>query len=111
MSVAVYQIVCLQSKGACLYGELIQHVKDRQICWVRPISLHLTTETNIADTSDRVEILDVRNGPDIICADHVIHPVLDTDWLEILTTLSVDKSECDYPKANQHLRKFLRDLL
>ncbi|MEM6835759.1 MAG: hypothetical protein AAF609_02805 [Cyanobacteria bacterium P01_C01_bin.120] len=106
MSIAVYQVVYLESEDARLYGELVQHVEERHICWVRPISLQLATSTAVP-----VEFLDVRNGPDVICADHVIQPVLDTDWLAILATMSTNKTECDYPKANQHLREFLAHLL
>jgi len=104
MSVAAYQIVYIESGEARLYGELVQHMKDRQTCWVRPISLRLTAEPTPS-------FLDVRNGPDIICADHVVHPVLDTEWLDVLTTLSTTKAECDYPEVNQHLRAFLEHLL
>jgi len=103
MSVAAYQIVCIESGAARLYGELVQHMADRHTCWVRPLSLHLSAEPEA--------VLDVRNGPDIICADHVIHPVLDTEWLDVLTTLSTAKAACDYPNANQHLRTFLTQLL
>lgn len=104
MSVAAYQIVYIESGATRLYGELVQHMADRQTCWVRPLSLRLT---EAADTA----FLDVRNGPDIICADHVVHPVLDTEWLDVLTTLSTVKTECDYPQVNQHLRTFLAQLL
>ncbi|MEM6520677.1 MAG: hypothetical protein AAF892_01825 [Cyanobacteria bacterium P01_D01_bin.71] len=106
MSIAVYQIIYLECKEARLYGELVQRVEDRHICWVRPISLQFAL-----DTTNSVKFLDVRNGPDIICADCAIHPMLDTDWLAVLATMSTDKVECDYPKANQHLQEFLKRLL
>jgi hypothetical protein len=104
MSVAAYQIIYVESGAARLYGELVQHMADRQTGWVRPISLLLTA-------APEALLLDVRNGPDIIVAEHVIHPVLDTEWLEVLMTLSATKVACDYPEANQHLRTFLEQLL
>jgi len=66
MSVAAYQIVYIESGETRLYGELVQHMEDRQTCSVRPLSLRLVA-------TPAPEYLDVRNGPDIICADHVVH--------------------------------------
>lgn len=104
MSVATYPIVYIESGTARLYGELVQHMAARQTCWVRPLSLRLSAEP-------AATFLDLRHGPDIICADRVVHPVLDTEWLEVLATQSTAKTTCDYPKANQHLRTFLAQLL
>jgi hypothetical protein len=106
MSIAAYQIVYVDCGQSRLYGELVQHMVERQTCWLRPISLRQTLTT-----TETFEFLDVSSGPDIICADHVIQPVLDTDWLTVLSTLSAAKANCDYPSANQHLRQFLTCLL
>ncbi|WP_130199436.1 hypothetical protein [Leptolyngbya iicbica] len=106
MSIAAYQIVYVDCGQSRLYGELVQHMAERQTCWLRPISLRQTSPT-----TETAEFLDVSNGPDIICADHVIQPVLDTDWLTVLATLSATKGDCDYRSANQHLRQFVTCLL
>ncbi len=106
MSIAAYQIVYIDCGKSRLYGELVQHMAERQTCWLRPISLRQPSSV-----TDAMEFLDVSNGPDIICADHVIQPVLDTDWLTVLATLSTTKADCDYPSANQHLRQFVTCLL
>jgi hypothetical protein len=79
MSIAAYQIVYVDCGQSRLYGELVQHMVERQTCWLRPISLRQTLPT-----TETFEFLDVSSGPDIICADHVIQPVLDTDWLTVL---------------------------
>ena len=83
MSVAAYPIVYIDCGQARLYGELIQHMEERQTCWLRPLSLR-----QVSSEVDTFAFLDVSNGPDIICAEHVIQPVLDTDWLTVLSTLS-----------------------
>lgn len=106
MSVAAYPIVYIDCGETRLYGELVQHMEARHTCWLRPISLR-----RVAATAEPFHFLDVSNGPDIICADHVIHPVLDTDWLAVMAILSTAKTNCDFPKANQYLREFLQCLV
>lgn len=105
MTIATYQVIFIQCENDRLYGELVQRVPERRICWVRPLSLCLS-----ADSQTKARLLDVRNGPDIICADHLIQPALDTEWIAVLNQLSILKVACDYPEANQFLRRFLQKL-
>lgn len=106
MKVVAYPIVYIDCGQVRLYGELVQHMEERQTCWLRPLSLR-----QISPTVDSFQFVDLSNGPDIICADDLIQPVLDTDWLTVLATLSTVKTDCDYPSANQYLREFLACLL
>lgn len=103
--VATYQIVFLEKGEARLYGELVQQIKTRNTCWLRPITLRLQeSETG------QVCLLDVGDGPDIICADDQIQPVLDTDWINLQADMATSKRKCGYSEANQHLRQFLETL-
>lgn len=105
MSTAAYQIVCITSHDARLYGELVQRVADRQICWIRPLVLQPRLKS-----SDGSTLLDVHNGPDIICADHLPTPVIDTDWIQLLAVMAEQTSACNFPEANQQLKGFLECL-
>lgn len=105
MSVAAYQIVFIEKGEARLYGELVQRVKSRHTCWLRPLSLRLAEQE-----TGQVRLLDLGNGPDIICADDQIQPVLDTDWITLQADLTINKQKCDYTEAQQHLRQFLEQL-
>ncbi|MEL6397925.1 MAG: hypothetical protein AAFO87_14860 [Cyanobacteria bacterium J06607_6] len=105
MGVVAYQVVYIQCGNARLYGELVQHIAERHNCWLRPLSL-LSSQP----TDGQPEFLDLRDGPDIICSDELIRPVMDLDWLVILEQLTASKTGCDYPQANQYLRQFLAQL-
>ena len=107
MNASAYPIVYIDCGEVRLYGELVQHMEARRTCWLRPLSLRQAAPAAV----DACQFLDVSNGPDIICADHIIQPVLDTDWLAVLAHLSTTKTDCDYPQANQYLREFLACLL
>lgn len=105
MGVVAYPVVYIQGGAARLYGELVQHIEERHNCWLRPLSL-LSSQP----IDGQPEFLDLRDGPDIICSDELIRPVMDMDWLVILDQLTASKTGCDYPQANQYLRQFLEQL-
>ena len=106
MSLAAYQIVYIEKGETRLYGELVQQIEDRNTCWFRPLSLRLREPK-----SGEWHLLNVGNGPDIICAGDQIQPVLDTEWINLQADMAKDYRECDFSEANQHLRHFLTDLL
>ena len=105
MCLAAYQIVFLEKGDMCLYGELIQQIENRNTCWLRPLSLRLKE----LETGE-VQLLDLGNGPDIICAGNQIKPVLDTEWIALQQDMAKHKVTCDYSEANQYLRQFLENL-
>ena len=50
------QIACLECNQERLYGEVIQFIPQRQLCWFRPMYLlvSLTTESNSAQVTETV---------------------------------------------------------
>jgi hypothetical protein len=64
-----------------------------------------------ATENNNVSVLDLRNGPDIICSHDLIQPALDTDWLQLLAAMDDAQETCTYVQANQYLRGFLERLL
>lgn len=103
MHTQTYQIVFIRHDQQCLYGELIQTVIDRATCWVRPIALCIESPKTAS-----MSVLDVRNGPDIICPSHLPQPVLDEDWLSLLEKLGGLKEVCDFSCSNTQLKQFLK---
>jgi hypothetical protein len=104
MTFTAYQIIFIKNENVCLYGELIQRMETRRSCWIRPLLIVLENNQSVPSP-----IIDVRNGPDVICADDLIHPVLDTDWLPLAATLG-SKDTYDPSQANQHIHSFLKTL-
>ncbi|MEN9566364.1 MAG: hypothetical protein RLZZ69_1560, partial [Cyanobacteriota bacterium] len=41
----VSQIVCLEHQNINLYGEVIQLIPHRHLCWFRPLCLVISAET------------------------------------------------------------------
>jgi len=105
MSFAAYQIVFIEKGKTRLYGELVQQIDSRNTCWLRPLSLRLRE-----DETGTTSLLDVGDGPDIICNCDQIKPALDTDWIDLQEDMSKTKQKCDFTEANQHLRQFLETL-
>ncbi|MEO1299497.1 MAG: hypothetical protein AAFW75_27720 [Cyanobacteria bacterium J06636_16] len=105
MSPTTYQIVFIRHQNRSLYGELIQVMTDRRTVWLRPLALCIETLD-----PENCTVFDVRNGPDIICPEHLHQPAVDADWLKLLEKMSSHKETCDFTQANQHLRLFLKAL-
>jgi hypothetical protein len=45
LSLKVSQIVCLEHQSSHLYGEVIQLIPQRQLCWFRPFCLVISADT------------------------------------------------------------------
>ena len=55
MALKVNQIVCLEHLGNNLYGEVIQLITERQLCWFRPLCLVISTDSAIDSVQNRIE--------------------------------------------------------
>ena len=51
----VNQIVCLEHQGNNLYGEVIQLITERQLCWFRPLCLVISADSAIDSVPNRIE--------------------------------------------------------
>ena len=118
-----HQIIYLEHEDTRLYVEVIQLVKPRQLCWVRPLALTqksgLTGKSIGSDFpylesdnsgSDKLSLYDLDESPDILWPVALFHPALDTEVLPLLSLLSSQKQKGD-PKLNrQHLNRFIYQL-
>jgi hypothetical protein len=51
----VNQIVCLEHQSSNLYGEVIQLIPHRQLCWFRPLCLVIAADTQSSFQSESKE--------------------------------------------------------
>ncbi|MDB9313834.1 hypothetical protein PN462_12045 [Spirulina sp. CS-785/01] len=90
------QIVCLEYKQTYLYAEVVQDIRERQMCWVRPLCLK---------TPDH--LTDLREGADIVWYSDAFRPALDTEVLPLLTELPTKAEPVQTPGTvlNQFMRQ------
>ena len=108
-----HQIFYLEQGNTRLYGELIQVVVERNLCWLRPIALYYGSQ-NPVDPSEQVStaiLYDLSQGADLICPDSLLRLALDTELLPLLTQLHSLKTEPAPVSQNAHrLRQFIQQL-
>ena len=117
---APHQIVCLECHQTQLYGEVIQVLEDRQMCWVRPIVLvhgdqaHEAHEYGLATGGadfQQKDIQPISEGPDLLWPLHQFRLPLDTEVLPLLATVQTLKPVDKGPlAAHQQLRQFIERL-
>jgi len=97
------QIVCLEYEGVYLYGEVIQVVTSRQLCWVRPLML-----VNLI-SDDEHTLWDLREGADLLWPLSLFRVPLDTEVIPFLMELhSFDNTDGkDMILAHRKFREFI----
>jgi hypothetical protein len=87
-----------------LYGELIQVVLSRQLCWVRPLLL-------VNFTQEIPSVNDLRGTNDILWSADSFHPALDTDAIEFLSQVIVKEPKPELEAVTkQQLNYFIQKL-
>ncbi|AFY67315.1 hypothetical protein [Geitlerinema sp. PCC 7407] len=105
------QIVCLEHQQDQLYGEVVQMVPERQICWVRPLLLAVASSaaslaSPYADPLEGRTLHDLRQSADLLWPAQLFRPALDTELLPLLGAL-VDPAPSN-PAARQQLQGFVQ---
>jgi hypothetical protein len=104
------QIVCLKSDNYCLYGEVIQVITQRQLCWVRPLAIAITINTDNFSSkidADR-EIIDLRSTSDLLLPLTLFRASYDTEAIYILTELATKQQTPDRQKMSIILNNFVQ---
>lgn len=92
-----HQIVFLEWQGTRLYAEVIQVIRDRQVCWVRPLVLAVPEQPPILYASSWFDTSDISDAarqpviPDLIWPIHPFRLALDQD---VLPFLSLQGQKC-----------------
>ncbi|NEO26343.1 MAG: hypothetical protein F6K03_05450 [Kamptonema sp. SIO4C4] len=91
-----HQMVCVENQQTYLYAEVVQEIRDRQMCWVRPLCLK---------TPDR--LVDLRQESDIVWYRDAFRPALDTEVLPLLTELTTLTEAVQTPRTllNQFMQQ------
>ena len=106
-----YQIVRLQHNNTCLYGEVIQVVAKRQLCWVRPLMLAIAPENEIYSFpgEDMPQVLDLRMSSDLFWPSDLFESASDAEVIPLLMQLeAIDFSSFDENKARACLHNFIK---
>ncbi|MEB3309185.1 MAG: hypothetical protein VKJ02_03050 [Snowella sp.] len=104
------QIVCMEHQQSYLYGEVVQIIESKKLCWMRPLLLAIfpATAQPIDSFSDAQELLDLRLSSDVAYPLTLFRPALDTEVIPLISQLS----SLDEPKevnlnSKQKLHQFL----
>ena len=104
------QIVRLACQQSNLYGEVIQIILSRQMCWVRPLMLVKQAEATpeYSDPESFSMLYDLRQGSDLILPLLLFQPALDTEVIPWLMQLDSSNSKATTPSiAHQQLQGFV----
>lgn len=80
-----HQILCLDHENTSLYGEAIQIITERHLCWFRPLAL-LQREPNNPDATGM--LYDLRQDADLLYPISFFRMALDVEVLPILMQLN-----------------------
>ncbi len=104
------QIVCMEHQQSYLYGEVVQIIESKELCWMRPLLLAIfpATAQPIDSFSEAQELLDLRLTSDVAYPLTLFRPALDTEVIPLISQLS----SLDEPKevnltSKQKLHQFL----
>lgn len=113
-----FQIVSLKHKNASLYAEVVQVVEERQVCWARPLMLVTDLpETAIAggghdpERNDSKNLLDLRQGADLLLPTTLFQEALDTEVLPLLTQLNLNKANHSESESLNHNQRNLNQFI
>ncbi len=107
----VNQIICLEYQYTCLYGEVIQLVHQRGLCWFRPICITLS-DLNSNQNVDSPRLINLQSCSDLLWPIILFRPALDTEVISFLPKLNNDSDEFLFHKkySRQYLNKFIQQV-
>ena len=109
------QIVCLENHSQALYGEVIQIIEPRQLCWMRPLLLakfeaESSSQASVREVDQAQELLDVRLTADLAYPLPLFRPAFDTEVIPLISHLG----DLDSPEKNilnkKQLHAFLQQI-
>lgn len=100
------QILYLQNHHVRLYCELIEHVVQRELFWVRPL---LLVEEELS--SESATVTDLRDASDLLWSVESFQPALDTEIITYMSQLwnKESKAAVTTTPVNQLLHRFIQE--
>lgn len=127
----VSQIVCLEHQNSYLYGEVIQLIPHRQLCWFRPLCLVISADTpsslkseslerslelefvqqerssrliqnfDYSKSAQELKLIDLQSGSDLLWPVSLFRPALDTEIIYLIPQLQDNSHHFDQKISNQ----------
>ena len=109
----VNEIICLENNSSYLYGEVIQLLRDRGLCWFRPMCL-VVYDRSISDRPSPIiepsQLIDLQSGSDLLWPITLFRPALDTEVISLLPLLSDRYSLAERFVDKQYLNRFIQQV-
>jgi hypothetical protein len=104
----VNQIICLEHEKTCLYGEVIQLIPSRGMCWFRPICM-ITLNSQGEQTVNNSNLIQLHSGSDLLWPIILFRHALDTEVISLLGNLDDDTSKLKLAQVScrQYLNHFI----
>ena len=105
----VNEIICLENDYTYLYGEVIQLLPSRGLCWFRPMCL-VISDLALDSTREQTQLIDLQSGSDLLWPTSLFRPALDTEVISWLPLLSDRNSLANKSSNKQSLNKFIHQV-
>ena len=109
----VNEIICLQNDCTYLYGEVIQLLPKRGLCWFRPMCLVVSDlgGDRRSPIIEPTQLIDLQSGSDLLWPISLFRPALDTEVISLLPLLSDRHSPSVNKSPNrQYLNRFIQQV-
>ena len=106
------QIVCIESGIETLYGEVIQVIDRRQLCWVRPLTIAIETkkDSKSFDVNTDKEIIDLRSAADLLLPIALFRASYDTEAIFLLAELASREPSYNKGEMSYSLNSFVKQV-
>lgn len=104
----VNQIICLEHEQTCLYGEVIQLIPSREMCWFRPICM-IALNSQGEPTVNNSDLIHLHSGSDLLWPITLFRHALDTEVICLLANLNDDTNKLKPAQVScrQYLNQFI----
>ena len=103
------QIVCLEHQNKSLYGEAIDLIAQRGLCWFRPMCLVIRAEEN--HQLEPAQFIDLQSSSDLLWPAILFRPALDFEIIDYLPHLKdLDGDASDKSSNRQYFNQFVRQV-
>ncbi len=108
----VNEIICLENDCRYLYGEVIQLVVSRGLCWFRPMCLVVSQRSGDRPSPiiEPTQLIDLQSGSDLLWPITLFRPALDTEVVSLLPLLGDRYSPSVNTSNKQYLNRFIQQV-